>query len=104
MFGLDGSVILLILLLLIIFIPFILNFFLAQSRGKSVVLMLLLTIIFSWIVTLILACLPRVENHQRPKMGRDIRDWNDRAIVDAIFGKGFGKKKNKEGKEDKRNG
>ncbi len=36
-------------------LPFILNPFLAKSRGKSVFLMLLLTIPFSWILTLILA-------------------------------------------------
>lgn len=77
MFGLNISdIIVLLFILAILFLPFILNFFLAQSRGKSVVLMLLLTIIFSWIVTLILACLPRVENHQRPRTGIDKRDSN----------------------------
>ena len=42
-------------------LPFIINAYLAKSRGKSVVLMLLLTIIFSWIVTLILAFFPKIE-------------------------------------------
>lgn len=48
-------------ILLVIFLPFILNYNLAKSRGKSIVLMLLLTFIFSWIVTLILAIMPKVE-------------------------------------------
>jgi len=40
-------------------------FNLAKSRGKSVALMLLLTLIFSWIVTLILAFMPKVEKEVR---------------------------------------
>jgi hypothetical protein len=48
--------------LFIVFGPFIINFRLARSRGKDVVLMLFLTIIFSWIVTLILAFLPEKEH------------------------------------------
>jgi hypothetical protein len=43
------------------FLPFFINASLAKSRGKSVALMLLLTCIFSWVVTLILAILPKVE-------------------------------------------
>ena len=43
-----------------IFLPFIINAILAKSRGKSVALMLFLTLIFSWIVTLILAFMPKV--------------------------------------------
>lgn len=39
-------------------LPFIINYKLAQSRGKSVALMMVLTLIFSWIVTLVLAFLP----------------------------------------------
>ncbi|KJR98774.1 MAG: hypothetical protein VR65_19935 [Desulfobulbaceae bacterium BRH_c16a] len=62
MFGLDAPVAVIILVILCGFIlPFILNGYLAKSRGKSVILMLLLTCIFSWIVTLILALLPKVE-------------------------------------------
>lgn len=65
MFGLDGSAVSLLLFLLFIFalfvLPFIINANLAKSRGKSVPLMLLLTLIFSWIVTLILAFMPKVE-------------------------------------------
>jgi hypothetical protein len=41
------------------FLPFIINANLAKSRGKSIPLILLLTCIFSWIVTLILAFLPK---------------------------------------------
>jgi len=42
-------------------LPFFINAKLAKSRGKSVALMMLLTFIFSWIVTLILAFLPKIE-------------------------------------------
>ncbi len=45
--------------LALVFLPFILNFYLAKSRSKSVILMLLLTLVFSWIVTLILAFMPQ---------------------------------------------
>ena len=47
--------------LCVIFLPFIINANLAKSRGKSVALMLFLTLIFWWIVTLILAFMPKVE-------------------------------------------
>ena len=63
MFGLDGSAAsIVIAVLLFVFVPFILNGYLAHTRGKSVVLMLLLTLIFSWIVTLILALMPKVDD------------------------------------------
>jgi RsiW-degrading membrane proteinase PrsW (M82 family) len=66
MFGLDLQVAIGILAVIcvicIIFLPYIINANLAKSRGKSVLLMLFLTLIFSWIVTLILAFMPRVEN------------------------------------------
>jgi len=69
MFGLDapsgGSFVFVVIVLLGFFLPFILNAKLAKSRGKSVALMLLLTFIFSWIVTLILAFLPKVDEAQR---------------------------------------
>lgn len=55
------SVSVLVFSLLFLLLPFVLNYKLAQSRGKSVPLMLILTIVFSWIVTLILAFLPRVD-------------------------------------------
>jgi hypothetical protein len=57
MFGLDGGHFIFLLFLLL---PFILNASLAKSRGKSVALMLLLTVVFSWIVTLVLAFMPKV--------------------------------------------
>lgn len=38
--------------------PFLINYYLATVKGKSVPLMMLLTFIFSWIVTLILAFVP----------------------------------------------
>jgi len=59
MFGIGTPELSVIFMVFVVFIlPFIVNARLAQSRGKNVALMLLLTIIFSWIVTLILACLP----------------------------------------------
>lgn len=66
MFGLGGPEVLIVLIVLVgIFLPFIINANLAKSRGKSVVLMLFLTFIFSWIVTLILAFMPKVQDdHQ----------------------------------------
>lgn len=39
-------------------LPFPINYYLAVTRGKSVPLMMLLTFIFSWLVTLILAFFP----------------------------------------------
>jgi len=50
-----------LLIVLIIFLPFIINYSLAKSRDKNVILILLLTVIFSWIVTLILAVMPKAE-------------------------------------------
>ncbi|BDD88737.1 hypothetical protein [Desulfofustis limnaeus] len=59
MFGLGGSELVIVFAFLaFIFLPFIINAKLAASRGKSVPLILLLTLIFSWIVTLILAFMP----------------------------------------------
>lgn len=66
MFGIGLPELLILLVLLCgIFLPFIINANLAKSRGKSVALMLLLTLIFSWIVTLILAFMPKVEENSR---------------------------------------
>jgi hypothetical protein len=39
-------------------VPFPLNYYLAVTRRKNVFFMLVLTLIFSWIVTLILAFVP----------------------------------------------
>jgi flagellar FliL protein len=47
--------------------PFIINPILAESRGKSVPLVLLLTLIFSWIVTLILAFTIKEKEVRIPK-------------------------------------
>lgn len=56
MFGLGATSGFLLLFLLL---PFLINARLAVDRGKSVILTLLLTFIFSWIVTLILAFVPK---------------------------------------------
>jgi hypothetical protein len=39
-------------------LPFPLNYYLAVTRRKNVFLMLVLTLVFSWLVTLILAFMP----------------------------------------------
>lgn len=57
MFGLDNGVFILVVMGLI-FLPFFINDSLARSRGKNPWLILLLTCIFSWVVTLILVMLP----------------------------------------------
>ncbi len=49
-------------------LPLIVNFFLARSRGKNVWLMLGLTLIFSWIITISLACLGLVEDRYSPEL------------------------------------
>ena len=59
MFGLGVPELTAFIVLCGFFLPFIINARLAKSRGKSVVLILFLTIIFSWIVTLILALMPK---------------------------------------------
>lgn len=46
-------------------LPFVLNYYLSRSRGKNILLMLFLTIPFSYIVTLILAYLPEVEKEDQ---------------------------------------
>lgn len=61
MFGLGMPELTIVLVIFVVFfLPFIINANLAKSRGKSVILMLLLTIIFSWIITLILAFMSKV--------------------------------------------
>ena len=50
-----------LLIFLLLFLPFFINPILAISRGKSIALILLLTLIFSWLVTLILAFIPKVK-------------------------------------------
>lgn len=72
MFGLGmPELIVIIVTFIVIFcgiiLPFIINANLAKSRGKSVALMLFLTLIFSWIVTLILAFMPKVEETSQNK-------------------------------------
>ena len=62
MFGLGLPEFIIVIVILGGFLlPFLINGNLAKSRGKSVGLMLFLTLIFSWIVTLILAFMPKVE-------------------------------------------
>lgn len=68
MFGLDGGgAVVLLFLVGGYLLPFLINIPLAASRGKSVALIVLLTAIFSWIVTLILAMLPKAQPFTEPK-------------------------------------
>ena len=48
-----------IFILLGFLLPFIINISLSKTRGKNIILMLFLTLIFSWIITLFLAVLPK---------------------------------------------
>lgn len=63
--GLEGGI--LLVLAIGYFLPFLINIPLAASRGKSVALIVLLTVIFSWIVTLILAMLPKAAPLAEPR-------------------------------------
>jgi len=66
MFGLDtGGTFFTFVLLVALILPFILNAFLAKSRGQNVFLMLLLTLVLSWIVTVILFFMPKTNVPQR---------------------------------------
>lgn len=68
MFGLDGGGAAFLLILVGGYVlPFLINIPLASSRGKSVALIVLLTAIFSWIVTLILAMLPKATPFVEPR-------------------------------------
>lgn len=68
MFGLGGAEGAILLFLIGGYLlPFLINIPLAASRGKSVALIVLLTAIFSWIVTLILAMLPKAQPFTEPK-------------------------------------
>lgn len=60
------STIIIFVIIALVVSPFIINNVLAESRGKSKGLVLLLTFIFSWIVTLILAFLPKEEEVEMP--------------------------------------
>jgi len=50
--------------ILIYLLSFIVNFYLSRTRGKNILLMLFLSIPFSYIGTLILALLPVVEKEE----------------------------------------
>ncbi len=49
-------------------LPLAINYFLAKSRGKNVALMLVLTLFFSWIITISLACMQLVEERYSPEL------------------------------------
>jgi len=62
MFGLDtGGTFFSFVLLVIYVLPFFFNAAMAKSRGQNLGLMLLLTVILSWIVTVILFFMPRTD-------------------------------------------
>ena len=58
MFGLGFIELLIISFILL---PFFINISLARSRDKSITLMVILTLLFSWLVTLILAFVPKAQ-------------------------------------------
>jgi len=51
-----------LIILIFFFLPFIINFKQAKNRKRSVPLWMLLTLIFSWIATLVLAITKPVQN------------------------------------------
>ena len=62
MFGLDtGGVYFTLIILVALILPFIINISLAKSRGQSIPMMLCLTLVLSWIVTVILFFMPRTD-------------------------------------------
>jgi len=66
MFGLDTGGVYFTLILLICFIlPFFINLSLAKSRGQKVGLILILTLLLSWIVTVILWFMPKIDAGQQ---------------------------------------
>jgi len=56
-----------VILVFLIALPFYINYKLAISRGKSIPLMMFLTLIFSYIITLVLAFSPEVQRVKRTK-------------------------------------
>ncbi|RLI86749.1 MAG: hypothetical protein DRP01_03535 [Archaeoglobales archaeon] len=64
MFGMDLPIFFAFLfILLLAILPFFLNPFLAHSRGRSILLWLILTLIFSWLATLVLAAMKPKKNN-----------------------------------------
>jgi hypothetical protein len=49
-------------------LPLVINYFLAKSRGKNVALMLVLTLFFSWIITISLSCMQLVADRYSPEL------------------------------------
>ncbi len=47
-----------IVLILLCFIPLLVNYNLAKKRGQNILLIMFLTVIFSWLITLILVFAP----------------------------------------------
>ena len=62
MFGLDRvSAARVFIAIVLLLLPFVLNVELARSRGKKIALVMVLTFLLSWIVTLVLFFLPSKE-------------------------------------------
>ncbi len=49
-------------------LPLGINYYLAKNRGKNVALMLALTLIFSWLITISLSCMQLVEDRYSPEL------------------------------------
>ncbi len=62
MFGVGLPELIVLAIIGVVFVlPFVLNYQLAKSRGKSVPLIMLLTVFFGLLVTFVLAFLPEVK-------------------------------------------
>ena len=58
------GLVMLIFLFLVLGVPFFINASLAKSRGKSVAFVMLLTLLFNWLITIILFFLPETKKQQ----------------------------------------
>lgn len=65
MFGLDtGGVYFTLILLVVLILPFFINATLAKSRGQKIGIIMVLTLVLSWIVTVILWFMPKTDLRQ----------------------------------------
>jgi hypothetical protein len=64
-YGLASNYDVNIFLFIFLFLPFPINYYLAITKGKHESMTMLLTLVFSWVVTLILFFLP--EKEAKPK-------------------------------------
>lgn len=64
MYGLDtGGTFFTFVLVVCVTLPFIINAALAKSRGQRLGLVMLVTLLLSWIVTVILFFMPKIDSN-----------------------------------------